>query len=163
MYNAIIPKVNTDEISWLQQVLTEKEFELFRKQLITEQRHALDVGFDILSQKSELLNKVGNPAYINLLKAALLHDCGKSLINVHLWQRVFIVIHSYFPDKIKEHISNQRNIFSNTIVIYKQHPSWGKHLAAKAGLNQEVQIMIENHHTPKDPLEKILFEADNRH
>lgn len=163
LYNALNPKLKEEELAWVGQLLTEKELALFRKQVLTEQRHALDVALDIFFQKSEIICNMGNAAYDRLLKAALLHDCGKSLVKLHLWQRVFIVVYDYLPSKIKTYIGGSRNVFSKTIVIHKQHPVWGKHLGAKIGLDQEILKLIQNHHYPGTLLEKIIAEADNRH
>lgn len=163
LYKAIIPKIKDEELTWLQEVLTEKELSLFFKQLLIEQRHAIDVACEIFWQKSEIVHNMGETAFNNLLKAAFLHDCGKSLIRLHLWQRVFIVSYGYLPQKIKNNIKSLRNVFSKTIVIYEQHPLWGKHLAAKIGISEDIQALIENHHSPKNQLEQILFEADNKH
>ncbi len=163
LYKAINPRVRSEELSWLPKILSEKELTLFGKQLLAEQRHALDVSEEILAQQSAIEQALGKTAFNNLLKTALLHDCGKSLIRLRLWQRVFIVVYEYFPTKIKDHIICQRNVFSKTMVIYKQHPTWGKHLATKAGLNQEVQVLIQNHHSPRNELEKIIYEADSKH
>lgn len=163
LYYAIIPRVKREEMSWLQEVLSEKELTLFRKQFLIEQRHALNVSQEILAQKSAIEQALGKTAFNDLLKTALLHDCGKSLIRLRLWQRVFIVIYQYLPNTIKDHISRQRNILSKTMVIYEQHPAWGSHLASKAGLSKEIQLLIENHHSPRNEIEKIIFEADSKH
>ncbi len=163
LYKAILPKIKEEEITWLQKVLTEKELSLFRKQLLIEQRHAIDVAYEVLFQKSEIIHNIGETAFNNILKAAFLHDCGKSLIRLHLWQRIFIVSYDYLPQRTKTKITSLKNIFSKTIVIYQQHPLWGKHLASKIGTNQDIQALIENHHLPRNQLEQILFEADNKH
>lgn len=164
LYKALRPKIKEEELTWLRGVLTEQELSLFDKQLLIEKRHAIDVASEVLCQKSDVVLNLGETAFNNLLKAAFLHDCGKSLISLRLWQRVFIVCYNYLPQRTKKSItSRQRSIFSKTIVIYHQHPCWGKHLAAKTGLNQEVQALIENHHSPNNQIEQILFEADNKH
>ncbi|KUO66807.1 MAG: hypothetical protein APF84_02855 [Gracilibacter sp. BRH_c7a] len=163
LFKAIRPNVKAEEVAWLEEVLTENELSLFLKQLVIEQRHALDVAHEILRKRSDIIQNMGETAYIDLIKAAFLHDCGKSLIKIRLWQRVFIVSYNYLPQRIKFNISTQKNLFSKTIIIYQQHPSWGRKLAAKAGLNHQVQELIGNHHSPVNQLEQILFEADNMH
>lgn len=163
LYNALNPKIKEEELSWVERILSEKELLLFRKQVLTEQRHALDVAFDIISHRSEIILLVGEQAYDNLLKAALLHDCGKSLVKLRLWQRVFIVVYDFLPLRTKYYITGMKNVFSKTIVIHKQHPAWGRRLGTKIGLNHEILKLIENHHTPGSRLEKIIAQADSRH
>ncbi|NLI93699.1 MAG: HD domain-containing protein [Peptococcaceae bacterium] len=160
--NALYPKIKTDEYVWLNSVLTPGELAIFYRQTLTEQRHALDVAMDIEEQKNELVERFGDVSYHCLLHASLLHDCGKSLFRLRLWQRVAIVAVNYLPEKWKNHIS-KRGILGKTMVIYQQHPAWGKRLASKAGLDKEIQTLIENHHQPGSPMEKVLFQADNRH
>ncbi len=163
LYAAVFPQVKTQEYAWPALVLTSDELVLFSRQTLTEQRHALDVAADLQEQKEILLAVYGESSYQNLLKAALLHDCGKSLFRLRLWQRIWIVISTYFPDHLPDILAKKRNILGKTLLIYKRHPVWGKRLAAKAGACPEIQALIENHHSPQKPLELVLSEADNRH
>lgn len=162
-FNALWPKIEQREYYWLDTILTPKEIALFKKQSLAEQRHSLDIALELHQQQESIMQKYGKAAYHNLMVAALFHDCGKSLITLHLWQRIFIVASGFLPDQWRTYISQQRNVFGKTLVIYTQHPAWGKQLAAKAGANQEVQTLIQNHHTPNNALEKILSSADNHH
>lgn len=163
LYNAIFAKVEQQEYIWLNTILESKELALFQRQALTEQRHALDVAYDLEQNKQEIIKTYGKVVYHNLLLAALLHDCGKSLIKLRLWQRIVIVTTGYLPKEWKKKISKHKNLLGKTLVIYEQHPAWGKRLAAKAGLNEDVQLLIREHHSPANPLGQILFEADNRH
>lgn len=163
VYNAVFAKVEQNEYLWLGTVLNSKELALFHRQSLTEQRHAFDVAYDI-QYNNQLLKKIyGEKNYEDILKASLLHDCGKSLIKLRLWQRIFIVILGYLPNEWKNKASKQRNIFGKTLMIYQLHPSWGKCLAKNAGTNEHVQCLILNHHTPVNPLDMTLYNADNRH
>ncbi|WP_368292647.1 hypothetical protein [Dehalobacter sp. TBBPA1] len=161
--SALHPVVNENEYSWLNTVLSERERQLFLKQTLTEQRHALDVARDIQEQSSLIENGYGKEVYHNLLSGALLHDCGKSVIHLLLWQRIFIVVFDYLPERIKNIIRQSKSVFGKTLVIYTQHPAWGKRLAARAGLSPEIQRLIHNHHTPQNSMEEMLHSADNRH
>jgi len=163
LYDAVFPQVEAQEYAWLASVLTSSELALFSRQTLTEQRHALDVAADLKEQKEILTSVYGERSYQNLLKAALLHDCGKSLFKLQLWQRIYIVILTYFPDHLPGILAKKRNILGKTLLIYKRHPVWGRRLAAKAGAGPEVQLLIEKHHSPRKPLELVLSEADNRH
>jgi HD-like signal output (HDOD) protein len=163
LFKALFGKVELHEYSWLERVLTPDELALFCKQTLTEQRHALDVANDILNHKADIEKVYGSNVYDDLLLAALLHDCGKSLIKLHLWQRIIIATFGYLPSKLREKIVNNNNFLSKTLIIYKQHPAWGKWLASKAKMNENIQELILNHHTPGNQLEQLLYEADNRH
>ncbi|UWG98653.1 hypothetical protein LPY66_07660 [Dehalobacter sp. DCM] len=160
--NALWPSVRDSEYTWIYRELSEAEATLFTRQTLTDQRHALDVAYDIQNQKRFIEMTYGSKDYQNLLHAALLHDCGKALIALHLWQRIFIVLFGHFPANIKKEILAQRSLLTKTLIIYQQHPVWGKRLAFKAGVNPDIQTFILNHHAPTSPKEKILYMADNR-
>lgn len=162
-YNALFPIIENYEYSWLKEIMPENQLALFHKQSPAEQRHSLDVAYEIIKQKRYLVDSIGAESYNDLLLAALLHDCGKSLITLHLWQRAFIVCYDHLPLKLRYNIKNKNSIFSRTIMIFQNHSSWGKQLAAKAGANREVQKIIENHHSPTNLLEHIICRADNMH
>lgn len=163
LYDAMFPQVEAQENAWLASVLTSTELALFSRQALTEQRHALDVAADLTEQNEVLTSLYGEKSYQNLIKAALLHDCGKSLFKLRLWQRIYIVVMSYFPSSVPSIVSKKPNILGKTLLIYKRHPVWGRRLAAKAGAGPEIQFLIEKHHSPQKPLEWVLSEADNRH
>lgn len=158
LIKAISPRVTDQEYQWLSKTLNENEYRLFCKQPLAEQRHSLDVFYDISKDNDNLNHK----DYQTLMYASLFHDCGKSLVKIHLWQRAFIVIINKAPDSIRRKLLSGKTVLAKTIIINNSHPSWGKHLASKAGLSEEVQIIIESHHNPVSSLDKMLFNADRR-
>lgn len=145
---AISARLSDEEYAWLRGILTPEALLLFSTQALPEQRHALDVAGDLYKQKQVIEETYGNEVFHNLILAALFHDCGKSRVRLKLWQRIFIVLGVRLP---------------STLAIHNLHPVWGKQLAARAGLNDDIQTLIENHHRPGNLLEKILSEADCRH
>lgn len=162
LYHALFPSIKKNEYLWIEDVLTQKELILFKAQSLIEQRHALDVAYDIQKDKQSITKELGPFTYACLIKAALLHDCGKSIFHLRIWQRVFIVLVSYAPLSAKG-LLNSKHILGKTLKIYHRHPVWGKRLALQAGVCIEVQELIKNHHLPLTAAEKILFTADNRH
>lgn len=163
LYNAINPKIDEKEYKWLQSLLLPLELELFYRQALPEQRHALDVCYDLQKQKNAIESRFGTKQYQNLLMAALFHDCGKSLRPINLFQRIYIVILGHFPDQWQQALLKQQNFLGQTLFLWKEHPKWGKNLVFQVGMNKEIQAIIENHHEPQDPLAFLLYEADNRH
>ncbi|RNC28996.1 MAG: hypothetical protein AWM53_00916 [Candidatus Dichloromethanomonas elyunquensis] len=162
-FKALLPQINNQEYHWLNSILTPAERILFYRQTLTEQKHALDVAKDIEKQKKFIYGKFGEVQYSNLLHASLLHDCGKSLFKFRLWQRVIIVLIGNLPLKWQNNLIKQRHIIRKTMLINRQHPAWGGHLAAKAGVNEDILTLIRNHHKPANSMERILHKADNRH
>lgn len=156
-YKAINPIITPDERTFVEATLSPLQTKLFYKQSQAEQRHALDVVMDLMSQSSIPQNEL-----CSLFIAALLHDCGKSLFKMHIWQRVFIVCFYKMPLPLRKVICSNKNIFSKTIKLYKRHPYWGSILAKKAGVNCEIIALIKNHHEPDSDLGILLYDADNR-
>lgn len=156
---AIFPKIDSSEVKWAMDNLSPEACSLFLKQARSEQRHALDVAKGITKYK----HAVSNSEFQNLLTAALLHDCGKSIVSIRLWHRVFIVLMQKMPQPFWTRLESSQTIFALPLRIATQHASWGGCLAQKAGLNAEICLLIREHHTPKTELGCILASADNAH
>ncbi|MFZ3372216.1 MAG: HD domain-containing protein, partial [Desulfitobacteriaceae bacterium] len=146
-YKALFPFINPLEIAWVARTLPVSAFSLFRKQALPEQRHALDVTKSLeIELKSLALN---SDEYQNLIIAALLHDCGKSLVRVHLWQRILIVLIDISPLQLNDYPGAKPKHLALTLKILHYHALWGEALAKKAGLNQQICLLIREHHFPK--------------
>jgi hypothetical protein len=116
LYNALFTKIEPDEYQWLSKILAPAELVLFRKQALPEQRHALDVAYDIMSRQEEIVKTYNLEIFENLLLAALLHDCGKALVKLQLWQRIIIVAFSCLPPGLWHKIARQKNILGKTSI-----------------------------------------------
>lgn len=160
-YKALFPSVNPLEIEWVAMTLPAKAFSIFRKQALPEQRHALDVTKSLEIELKFL--SLSPDEYQNLIFAALLHDCGKSLVQVHLWQRILIVLIDIFPLQLNDYIGAKPGHLALTLKILHYHALWGEALAKEAGLNQQICLFIREHHFPKTKLGKLLQENDNKY
>ena len=157
--HAFFPHIDSSEIKWAMDNLSPEAYSLFLKQSRSEQRHALDVAQSILKNKQTL----SSTDFQNLLTAALLHDCGKSIVSMRLWYRVFIVLMQKMPPSIWSRVELSHTVFSFPLKISTQHAAWGGDLAQKAGLNPKICLLIYEHHTPTTKLGRILERADNAH
>ena len=157
--HSFFPHIDSSEIKWARDNLTTEAYLLFLKQSRSEQRHALDVAQSIMNNEHAL----SSSDLHNLLTAALLHDCGKSIVSIRLWQRIFIVLIKKMPKPIWSRLETSNTVFALPIKISTQHATWGECLAQKAGLNPEICLLIREHHTPKTQLGHILEKADNGH
>lgn len=157
--NAVWPNVNLSEIQWALNHLSPRASELFLKQSLIEQQHAINVAHNIV--------EAGIPLtffdFETLITAALIHDCGKSIVSIRLWHRVFIVIMQKMPPCIWSHLEQSNSIFAFPLIMSTQHAIWGERLAKKAGLNSKVCLLIREHHSPQTDLGQILAQADNQH
>ena len=157
--NTIFPLINASEITWALDNLPPEAGSLFLKQSLPEQRHALDVAKSLMKEESNI--SVLN--FQNLLVAALLHDCGKSKVCNRLWHRVFIVLMQKMPQSIWFQLERGHTVFATPLKTASQHAIWGGNMARGAGLNPTICLLIQEHHSPKTELGRILESADNAH
>ncbi|MDA8227356.1 MAG: HD domain-containing protein [Desulfitobacterium hafniense] len=158
-YKALVPIISNTERAWVKDFLPHRAACLFFQQSLVEQRHALDVAFDIKEQSSFLPAK----DLKTLLTAALLHDCGKSIIKIKLWHRIMAVILFKIPNLLRSKLLNHCVIFSLPMKIANHHPIWGEKLSKQAGVDKDVQVLIRQHHDPKTVLGEILYHIDSQH
>jgi hypothetical protein len=164
LYKVIFPAIKPEEIQQAAQILPVSAFALFCRQALPEQRHALDVADSL--QRQGIFLSLSVKEYGNLISAALLHDCGKSLVQIRLWQRVAISLLGACPwPFLKNYLRNRKchsGRFVLTLDIAEQHAEWGEFLAKQAGLNRHVCLLIRQHHSPCSKLGRILQEHDNK-
>lgn len=155
--DALFPRLDKEELQHIRLILPSQAYALFLKQPPAEQKHALKVARLIESWGSALPpNEKGN-----LLRAALLHDCGKSFFPLRIWQRVFIVLLQKYPQTLQNNLAQSSRFFSVPLRLASRHAAWGSRLARQAGLSEEVCLLIREHHQPQTPLGQLLHQADN--
>ena len=157
--HAIFPHVNPLEVKWALKHLSPEAAILFLQQSLPDQRHAIDVTQSIIKERHPVLID----DFKNLIIAALLHDCGKSMIFIHIWERVFIVLIQIIPQSLRSRLERGLSRFSFPLKVDTRHALWGSYLAKQAGLNPEVCQLIRDHHKPKTNLGRLLEQADNKH
>lgn len=156
---AMFPHIDPKDVEWALKQLSPEASNLFLQQSPPDQRHAIDVAKSIIKARSP----ISIDDFKNLVTAALLHDCGKSVIFLHLWHRVFIVLIQKTPNTLKERLENGHIIVSLPLKVDKRHALWGAQLTEQAGLNPEICQLIREHHNPKTDLGRLLEQADNKH
>ncbi|MCL1791828.1 MAG: hypothetical protein FWG40_10895 [Peptococcaceae bacterium] len=96
----------------------------------------------------------------------MLHDCGKSRIDIKMKHRVLAVLLSpkrTSPKPLLSRLALRSKTAALALDIYDQHASWSYDLASEAGLDEAVQILIREHHRPQSHLGELLEQADKRH
>jgi hypothetical protein len=153
------------ELDWgkIKAVLSPSELSLFQQLPSADQNHSLRV--------LEALEKAGekNP---HLLESALLHDIGKIIHPLRLWERVFaVLVKALFPVLYMNWGEGEPRGIKRPLVIIKQHPEWGAVLAESAGSSPTTVWLILNHEkdnptNPQSEGDLILLEklqaADNQ-
>lgn len=154
-WRALFPVVRPSELTWAGKILPPEALSLFLRQARAEQRHALDVALYLRRWRPLL-----SPAeYETLLIAALLHDCGKSLQKLRLWQRVAIVLVQRLPARLAAQAASV-SWLAGPLALAEKHPQWGGQLARSIHLSPAVCRLIATHHQPEDRLGRLLRTAD---
>jgi hypothetical protein len=124
-------------------VLTPAQLALFTRMQSSEQAHAASVYRQLAAQGET------SP---DLLAAALLHDAGKSLSPLRLWERVLIVLaRAVIPAQARrwgECSGYEIRGWRRAFVVAEQHPAWGARLAAEAGASACTVALIRMHQEP---------------
>ena len=158
-FRALLPVVHSADLQTWTRILSPEGQALFLKQSRAEQSHALAVAKSLEVQAPFL----SGSDYRDLISAALLHDCGKSLVTVRLWQRVFIVLIQPLPQGLRKSLEKNSVILATPLTLASEHASWGSDLAHSHGLNPRVCQLIREHHAPQTSLGCLLQQADNQH
>ncbi|NOQ40166.1 MAG: HD domain-containing protein [Anaerolineales bacterium] len=121
----------------LNTILFPEEQHLFQQLPAADQNHSLRVFRSLQIQGED------DP---DLLKAALLHDLGKTRYPLRRWERVFAVLAAgLFPRRAQVWGEGKATGLRRPLVIIKQHPQWGADLAQSAGSNPRTVWFIRNH------------------
>jgi len=160
---ALLGRVRSDELAVVDEYLTPLQRALFRRQSRYDQRHSLDVFFDLRAQ---------GETNEDLLQAALLHDVGKE----RLWLGVrvaVVLLEAFYPEGLRWLARRERwGPWRNPFFIHRAHPLRGAILAQAAGCSPTTVALIRRHQEPLagnpdiDPLAPLLARlqaADRRH
>jgi hypothetical protein len=145
--------VATDRLS---PYLSPTQLTLFRRLQPSEQAHAYIV-----------LRRLQDAGQIDpdLLAAALLHDIGKIIAPLTIWDRVLIVlVGRYLPGLAVRWSEGRPRGLRRPFIVAARHPDWGADLAAEAGASPRVQELIRRHQATDpagDPQLIALQAVDN--
>jgi hypothetical protein len=141
--------------------LTPVQLILFRRMQPSEQAHAFHLFKQLLA---------GGETNPDLLTAALLHDVGKILFPLSIFDRIVIVLGKrFFPRSARAWAEGAPQGLRRPFVVAEQHAGWGAQLASQAGASQQTVELIRQHHEAfatepdahADPLLTALQAADD--
>ena len=87
----------------------------------------------------------------DLLRAALLHDVGKSLHPLRAWERSLVVVtNRILPNQVLKWGQDEPYGWRKPFVVALQHPEWGAALVQQEGGSETLVTLIRYHqeHAP---------------
>jgi hypothetical protein len=167
-WHALTASPAPDSLARARRALSPAQYTLFTRLQPSEQAHALTV-LDKVTQHSD---------HPDLHTAALLHDIGKILRPLKLWERVYVVLAGgiqwgnagFAGGRAPKGLRGPHWLRSGqALKVAALHPHWGADLAHKAGVTPLAAALIRRHQdapngAPKnleDQLLAILQSADN--
>lgn len=123
--------------------LTPDQVSLFRRMQRSEQAHAYQIFLHLVN---------GGQTDQDLLSAALLHDVGKILYPLSLFDRVVIVLGKHlFRNAAKRRAAGSLHGPGRRFVVAEKHAEWGADLASQAGATSRTAELIRHHHDRQLP------------
>jgi putative nucleotidyltransferase with HDIG domain len=156
-YTYINAKITEEDKKYLNKNLNSVELELFKKLSKNEQKHCINVAYCIEKACREYDNHINLQ---RLIKAALLHDIGKSCKRLNVFEKSIIVVLDNFT---KGAIKRYENF--PKIGVYYNHGEMGYEILKKYNCYEDKLLyLIRNHHNDsiKDDIElNILKKCDS--
>jgi len=128
---AVSATIKDEDTIFLNQYLDNKMLELFSKMDVVDQRHCIDVAYSLKKNYPQITD--------DLIRASLLHDIGKQVSFISLWNRVFYVL---FPP----HGLNKKRAKNNGIDALTWHAEYGYKIAEESGFSLYIIEIIRYHH-----------------
>lgn len=131
-----------EDMAAVASMLNSRELALFNRLTVGDQKHSYRV--------MRLLRQAGQHDR-NLVKAALLHDVGKTFADNNWWDRIVVVLGQWLaPNRAARWSLGECSGWSRAFVVKSRHAEWGADAAATAGSSATTVALIRWHHHPPD-------------
>jgi len=125
--------------AWVESVLSEAEYALWRRQYGPDRRHTAAVA-------REVERRLGNEATAPVLAAALLHDIGKIDADLGTWGRVVATLSAKVAGRDTARLWSKSTGFTRKVGLYLQHPEIGADMLEMAGSDSLTIAWAAEHH-----------------
>lgn len=145
--------LTADQRTAIQAALTPTEYKLYLQYSKNDQQH----GYRVLQA---LLQAGYN--HPDLLTAGILHDVGKSRVNMTVIDRTVVVLGQIFAGKQTAVWGklplDQAKRWQRPFIVREQHPQWSAEMAQAAG-SSTLAVALMRHH--QDSIETILSQTQD--
>lgn len=138
---------------FVRSILDDYEYSLFSKLSGSEKKHSVRVANEI-----KRISREKNISDTLLIKAALLHDIGKSRKRINIIDKsIIVILHSITSGKL-------RNINTAKVQCYYNHSEYSYDMLKDYEDNERLLYIIKNHHRDiSDDEEMMIFQfADDK-
>lgn len=145
--------LSSDAQNQIKALLSPQEVELINRYSHSDVQHAYRVLCTL---------QLSDHVHIDLAKAALLHDIGKTCVHLSVWDRSIAVLGmNIFPQKVIQWGTGTVDSWQRPFVVKAQHAAWGAEMAAAAGCSVLTVNLIRRHQDiiaphPKNEEDKLL-------
>jgi len=164
-YRALTAKVDDQDLVFVKSRLNDSEISLFLQMSTIDQKHCINVA-----HSAEALTKVRKLDVPLLIRAALLHDCGRKNGDLGLLGKSFAVLFDKtigYQRFIKLDAMRRSKLCSwlhQLLEVYYRHPERGAAALASIQSSEQLIIIVLSHHQPATatdcPELKLLKQAD---
>jgi hypothetical protein len=143
VFRALSPAQARPDDSWAAQKLPEPELEIYKRMDPRDREHAVRVAQKLLELHPEASSEV--------IRAALLHDCGKLVRLYNVFERVMVGLIA--PEGPRSSQTSSGLQARTAMDVRNNHPQIGAKLILEAGGNSRVAELVRIHHQPKNDTE----------
>ena len=140
--NLLTAKRKREHRRFVYEILDPSMAALFFRMRDPDQAHSVRVFQALVAQGEE---------DDDLLRAALLHDAGKSLAPLRPWQKALVVLaNRILPNRVLKWGQDEPYGWRKPFVVALQHPEWGAALIQQEGGSETLVTLIRYHqeHAP---------------
>lgn len=152
-YTALTEDFSFDDALYVRHYLDDREAVLFFYMGLLEQKHSVNTA----RTAEKLIKRATRPVDKNLLlKAALLHDIGKTRGSMKLWHKVACVVLGKFkPQKAKSMATFEqpKGSLAYALYVHYNHPRLGARKLENIGSDYRLCTLVRRHHEKELPKE----------
>lgn len=154
-YWSINSKIEEKDKEFIIKHLNKDELKLFCRLSKSEQKHSIKVAYDVgnICRQQNIDSSL-------LIKAALLHDIGKTVKKLNVVDKSIMVMADNITRGSIKRLSKIKKVN-----VYYNHGKLGRNILEKYNYDKELLYLIENHHNFKIKGNKeldILRECDDK-